>query len=344
MADIPKRGEKKRATNLPNMHDVARLAGVSQMTVSRVMRGKGYVSDDVFKQVKEAARKIGYVHNRLVGGNLGYENPLVGIVVPTLQNRVFTEVLSGISDTLGSHGLRPVFGISEYSLLTEEELVFDFLSWRPSGLILPGLEHNQNVRHIIKQTGVKTAEFMDVDGEPMSGCFGISHKEVGTAMARFLLDRGYRSFSYVSSQGQNDLRAAKRFGAFASVIKEAGGRIVSEETSSDPSSMNLGRALTAKLLSHSDRPEVIYYSNDDLAAGGLMHCLANDLSLPEDIAIAGFNGLSFLQSLPLRITTTQTPRYEIGVAAANWVAGNQNDNEISAKQGLKCELLVGDTT
>ena len=125
----------------PTMHDVARVAGVSQMTVSRVMRGTGYISKDVKNEVVKAAREMGYVHNRLAGGNATYDNPIVGVVIPTMQNRVFNEVLSGINDTLVESGLRPVFGVTEYSLETEEDVVFDLLSWRPRGLILPGLEH-----------------------------------------------------------------------------------------------------------------------------------------------------------------------------------------------------------
>ena len=73
-------------------------------------------------------------------------NPIVGVVVPTMQNRVFTEVLSGINATLNESGLRPVFGVSEYSLETEEDIVFDLLSWRPKGQTTNNAneERNQN--------------------------------------------------------------------------------------------------------------------------------------------------------------------------------------------------------
>ncbi|MEL6293910.1 MAG: LacI family DNA-binding transcriptional regulator, partial [Pseudomonadota bacterium] len=212
------------------MHDVARIAGVSQMTVSRVMRASGYISKDVRKEVVRAAREIGYVHNRLAGGSAAYDNPIVGVVVPTMQNRVFTEVLSGINQTLDESGLRPVFGVSEYSLDAEEDLVFDLLSWRPRGLILPGLEHTNSLRKIVMQTGVRVAEIMDTDGDPISACFGISHLKAGEEMARHLIDRGYRTFGYVGSQHGLDLRASKRFEAFAGIVREAGAQIVAIET------------------------------------------------------------------------------------------------------------------
>lgn len=334
------RGKEK---NQPTMHDVARLAGVSQMTVSRVMRGTGYISKDVRKEVVKAAREIGYVHNRLAGGNASYDNPIVGVVVPTLQNRVFTEVLSGINDTLDESGLRPVFGVSEYSLESEEDLVFDLLSWRPRGLILPGLEHTPSLRRIIAQTGVRVAEIMDTDGDPISACFGFSHSKTGAGMARHLLAHGYRRFGYISSQGGLDLRAIKRFDAFAKCVSAAGAEVRHRIHSDEPSSMQAGRRMTADLLGRKDPPDAIYFANDDLAAGGLMHCLAEDISVPGQVALAGFNGLGFLSALPKVITTTLTPRYEIGAAAAAWILG---PGEISAttKTELKASLKIGETT
>ncbi|MEM7188748.1 MAG: LacI family DNA-binding transcriptional regulator [Pseudomonadota bacterium] len=329
--------------NQPTMHDVARVAGVSQMTVSRVMRGTGYISKDVRREVVKAAREIGYVHNRLAGGNASYDNPIVGVVVPTMQNRVFTEVLSGINDTLNESGLRPVFGVSEYSLESEEDLVFDLLSWRPCGLILPGLEHTPSLRKIIAQTGVRVAEIMDTDGDPISACFGFSHGKAGTEMAKHLIERGYRRFGYAFSQGGLDLRAAKRFEAFSRCISEAGAEIRHTTHSDEPSSMEAGRRMTAELLNQRDPPDAIYFANDDLAAGGLMHCIAEGISVPDQIALAGFNGLRFLSALPKVITTTLTPRYAIGAAAAAWIL---EPSEISAasKFDLKASLKIGETT
>ncbi|MEM9584837.1 MAG: LacI family DNA-binding transcriptional regulator [Pseudomonadota bacterium] len=327
----------------PTMHDVARVAGVSQMTVSRVMRGTGYISKDVRKQVVGAAREIGYVHNRLAGGNASYDNPIVGVVVPTMQNRVFTEVLSGINATLDESGLRPVFGVSEYAPNVEEDLVFDLLSWRPRGLILPGLEHTDSLRKIVSQTGVRVAEIMDTDGDPISSCFGFSHINAGEDMAKHLIARGYRTFAYVGSHRGLDLRATKRYEAFERIVRDAGAQIVAHEFYEVASSMDVGRRATNLLLQKETPAEAIYFANDDLAAGGLMHCLAEGLDTPGDVALAGFNGLSFLSALPRMITTTVTPRFDIGRAAAEWLLqpkADPNPNKVE----IAAELRVGQTT
>ncbi len=302
------------------MDDVADRAGVSQMTVSRVMNGKGYISKDVRSRVETAAREIGYVQNRLARSLRSEQTPLIAVVLPTLGNSVFTDVLSGITDALTQKGFRPVFGVTEYSEDKEDALVRDLLSWRPSGIVLAGLEHSQATRRSISASSVRVAEIMDIDGTPISVAFGMSQRAAGQETAKYMLAKGHRRFVYAGSQGGRDLRAAKRLDGFRQVLREAGATLVSEHISSEPSSMVEGRKMTSDILSGPDRPDAIYYSNDDLASGGIMHCLANGISIPDEIALAGFNGLPFLDALPIQLTTIVTPRYEIGRRAGQFLA------------------------
>ena len=160
---------------------------------------------------------------------------------------------------------------------------------------------------------------------------------------RHLIERGYRSFAYVRSQSGSDLRATKRFEAFARVVQEAGARIVEVATADEASSMEVGRSATHRLLNRPEPPRAIYFANDDLAAGGLMHCLAEGLDVPGQVALAGFNGLGFISALPKLITTTVTPRYEIGKSAAAWLMEEQGEDRPTAVE-LKTELRVGQTT
>jgi LacI family gluconate utilization system Gnt-I transcriptional repressor len=301
------------------MDDVAAEAGVSQMTVSRVMRGTGQTSDAVRSKVLEAARRLGYVQNRLATAFRDETSPLIAVVLPTLKNRVFSEVLSGINDVLSASGHRPVFGVSEYAMAREEALVRDLLSWRPSGLILAGLEHTEAARAAIRASGVRVAEVMDIEGAPMSAAFGFSQTEAGRATARHMIAKGYRRFGYIGSQNGSDLRAEKRLQGFREVIAQAGAQVLSVRRVDGPSSMLGGRRETAAMLAGPERPEAIYFSNDDLAAGGMMHCLAEGIEMPSALALAGFNGLAFLEALPLRLTTVETPRLEIGRRAARFV-------------------------
>lgn len=329
----------------PTMDDVAERAGVSQMTVSRVMSGKGYISTKVRDQVNAAAAEIGYVQNRLARGLRSEQSSLVAVVLPTLGNTVFTEVLRGITDALTAQSFRPVFGLTEYSEDHEYELVRDLLSWRPSGIVLAGLEHSDKTRKAIAASGVRVAEVMDIDGAPISTAFGLSQRAAGQVTAQHMLEKGHRRFVYAGSQSGTDLRAGKRLEGFRQAVRDAGGTMVSEIISAKPSSMVEGRHMTAEILSGADRPDAIYYSNDDLAAGGIMHCMSEGISIPDDIAMAGFNGLPYLDALPIQLTTIKTPRYDIGFQAAKHLAIHSKADAHTAPKlvDLGFELSVGQT-
>lgn len=324
----------------PTTNDVAERANVSQMTVSRVLRGKGYVSREVTEKVLKAAEEIGYVRNNLAGSFAGQSTNLIGVIIPSLSNSVFTDVLSGFDNAIRESPLQPAIGVSNYDQNREYKLVRDMLAWRPAGIVLTGMEHDERTRKLLKQNNVKTIEIIDVDGDPISKCVGLSHRAAAEEMAKHLIERGHTRFGYVGSALQADLRALKRKKAFEETLEKAGFELERAVTSPEPSSMLRGRQLTAEILQENTSPIALYYSNDDLASGGLLHCLAQGISLPDEVAIASFNGLDFLEAMPMQITTLKSPRYEIGQIAGRYMMGEKIDNTTR----LTGELIVGETT
>ncbi len=310
------------------------------MTVSRVLRDKGYVSKNVTEKVLKAAEEIGYVRNNLAGSFAEQSTNLIGVVIPSLSNSVFTEVLSGFEDVIHESSLQIAISVSHYDQQREFNLVKDMLAWRPAGIVLTGMEHDERTRNLLKQNNVNTIELIDVDGQPISKCVGLSHRSAAEAMASHLIENGHTRFGYVGSALQVDERAKKRKIAFEQKLADNGLKIERTALSPEPSSMLLGRQLTAEILQDNCQPIALYYSNDDMAAGGLLHCTSQGISIPKDVAIASFNGLEFLDAMPMRITTFKSPRYEIGQIAGRYMLG-EIDDRITQLSG---ELLIGDTT
>ena len=169
------------------LRDVSEASGVSEMTVSRVLRNRGDVSDATRDKVLEAAKRLGYVPNKIAGALASQRVNLVAVIVPSLSNLVFPEVLSGISEELEDTGLQPVFGVTNYSAEKEESVLYEMLSWRPSGVIVAGLEHSPNARAMLENSGIPIVEIMDVDGDAIDSVVGISHKRAGLEMARAIV-------------------------------------------------------------------------------------------------------------------------------------------------------------
>ena len=318
--------------------DVAAAAGVSKMTASRALRSDKDVSEANVEKVKRAAREIGYYGNHLASSLSSKRTDLIGVVVPSLSNIVFPQVMSGVTDALKGSTLQPVFGVTDYDSEAEYDIIRNMLSWRPAGLIVAGLDQPDDTRKLLADAGIPIVQIMDCDGDPVDACVGFSQTGAGHNMASALLTTGRRRFGYVGHNLDKDLRAAKRKKGFHDALREQGldfidtidGSHLQEDVATLPA-IACGRSMTAELLTRQPDLDCIHFSNDDLAFGGLCHCIAADIDVPVEVALAGFNGLSLLEGFPGKIATSRTARREIGETAAKvileTVEGAKTEND-----------------
>ncbi len=310
------------------------------MTVSRVLRQRGDVSATTRLRVLEAARRLGYVPNKIAGALASSRVNLVGVIIPSLSNLVFPEVMSGISERLEDTGLQPVVGVTNYLPDREEKVIYEMLSWRPSGLILAGLEHSDAARAMLHQAGIPIVEIMDIDGPVVDHAVGISHYRAGRQMAEAIITAGYRRIAFLGTQMPNDHRARKRLQGFEEALALAGLALVDREFYSGSSALQKGREMTEAVLTRSPEVDFLYFSNDMIGAGGLLYCLAQGIDVPGRVGLAGFNNVDLLEGLPCRLATMDACRLEIGRKAAEIVAG---EVPASAVTELFPVLQRGDT-
>ena len=316
-------------TRRSTLEEVATLAGVSKMTASRALRGTPDVARETREKVLQAAMRLNYVGNRLALSLSSQRTNLVAVVVPSMSNIVFPEVMAGISSGLEGSGMQAVFGISDYDDAKERDIIRDMLSWQPSAIIITGLDQPAGTIGMLKQAGIPVIQIMDLDGTPVDYNVGLSHGKAGEDMAAALINAGRRKFAYIGSALNKDLRAAKRKSGFERVLAANGINLEMQMLDGNFSSVALGKNLTARMLDSRRDIDCIYYSNDDMAAGGLFACMERGMSVPDTILIAGFNGLDFAQALPARIATTRSPRRTIGETAAQLITAAITDEGTS---------------
>ncbi len=331
--------------------DVAAEAGVSKMTASRALRGDKDVSQANIERVKQAALEIGYYGNQFASSLSSKHTDLIGVVVPSLSNIVFPQVMSGATNALKGTLLQPVFGVTDYDPDVEYETLRNMLSWRPAGLIVTGLDQPPETRRLLSDAGVPVVQIMDIDGDPVDACVGFSHSEAGYDIATALFEKGLRRVGYVGRKLDKDLRAAKRKQGFQSALRDRGLEFAEVIDGSDLvgdvtalSSVDCGRRMTTDLLKRQPDLDCIYFSNDDLAFGGLCHCIAAGIDVPNDVALAGFNGLGIIEGFPGKIATSRTARKKIGETAARIILETL-ENSITEKgrlHVLKPKISLGE--
>ncbi|MEM7295865.1 MAG: LacI family DNA-binding transcriptional regulator [Pseudomonadota bacterium] len=327
------------------LRDVSEASGVSEMTVSRVLRNRGDVSPTTREKVLTAVKDLGYVPNKIAGALASQRVNLVAVIIPSLSNMVFPEVMAAISDTLEGTGLQPVVGVTSYLPEREETVLYEMLSWRPSGVIIAGLERSERSRAMLGGAGIPVVEIMDVDGDPVDAMVGISHRRAGRMMAQEILRAGYREIGFLGTKMPLDHRARKRFEGFTQALAKEGVEVRDQEFYSGGSALAKGREMTERLLARSPDLDFLYYSNDMIGAGGLLHLLELGAEIPGQIGLAGFNQVELLEGLPRMLATMDACRYEIGRRAAEIVANRCADQSLAAGEvvELSPKVAFGDT-
>ncbi len=308
----PARAAPTRAT----LSDVARRAGVSDITVSRVVRGQGPIAPATRERVLGAVQALGYIPNRSASALASSASRLVGIVLPSLANAVMAELVQGLNQGLVAGRFQSAIAVSNHDPVLEEDLVGAMLAWQPAALVLAGLEHSDATRALLRAARIRVVEVLDTDGRGLDSVVGFSHHAAGAASARHLLARGRRRVGYVGHAEDVDLRAGKRRAGFAAILHANGLDWHGSEVAPGPSSALAGRTALARLLARTPDLDAAYFSNDDMAVGGLFHCLAEGVAVPARLALFGFNGLELGQAAPLPLSTIATPRTRIGQEAA----------------------------
>ncbi|SLN68956.1 HTH-type transcriptional regulator GntR [Aquimixticola soesokkakensis] len=327
------------------LRDVSEASGVSEMTVSRVLRNRGDVSEATRAKVLEAAKTLGYVPNKIAGALASSRVNLVAVIIPSLSNMVFPEVMMGISQILEDTELQPVVGVTNYSPEREEKVLYEMLSWRPSGVIIAGLEHTEAAKAMLGASGIPIVEIMDVDGEPIDSMVGISHRRAGRHMATAIVEAGYQKIGFLGTKMPLDHRARKRFEGFTEALAKSGLEVADSEFYDGGSALLKGREMTQAILARSPELDFLYYSNDMIAAGGLLYLLEKGIDIPAQIGLAGFNGVELLDGLPRSLATMDAHRLDIGRAAAEIIARRVEDPTTPPGEVvvLKPSIDFGDT-
>ena len=336
--------EKTNKNNKVSLAEVARQAGVSKMTASRVIRGEGGYSEDTRDRVMTHVRDLGYLPNRLATAFSGdAKTTFIGVSIPDLGNEVFTQVLDGIDQKLSSFGRQTVLGLTQQSLEEEEKWVETVLSWQPAGLILTGRSHSKRTTEMLRNSGLPIVEIWDLNTSPLDLCVGINHFDSGYEMGRYLIDCGYRHLGYVGTKHDTANAASARLEGFSKAVEDGGGALRREFCLHDTATYYPGYYGTEHLLSATQDVECIFYQNDAMAFGGMQFCIKSGRRVPEDIGIAGWGDLPVAAVLGKRLTSIHVPHLKIGQVAAEAMIASLSGEPVDTSRDLGFRLIPGAT-
>lgn len=338
MAGKGRRGGKPGAGRAVTMAAVGRIAGVSQVTVSRALSDPSKVSPETLHRIREAIEITGFVPNALAGALASARSHLISALVPSITNIVYASMIQSFTGQMRAQGYQILMSETGFELAEEEALVAAHLSRRPDALLLTGIHHSPQTRKMLLAARIPVVEVWDITESPIDICVGFNHVESGRIAADFLLDAGYGRFASVSA---GDERALRRKDAFAAEIRRRTGNGVAEVNWGGPASLALGREALRRLIGEQGFDGgAIFCSSDLLAQGVMIEAGVQGLVIPDRLAVMGFGDQDYAAHLVPALTTIHVDRAALGAAAARAILSRLDGREdVPAIHDLGFEII-----
>ncbi len=302
------------------MAEVAASAGVTKMTVSRVLRHPEKVSPETRQRVLDAMNALGYVANRIAGSLTAGTSGLVAAIVPTLRHSLFADTLEGISEVLTEAGLGLFVSSSAYRTDVEEHQIRSILERRPDALVLTGLTHTPAARDLLRGFRIPVVETWETGEDPVDMSVGYSNREAAHAMTAELIRSGFRRIAFVNGPAEDNERARHRAEGYLNAMQEAGLsappiHVVHDDAAIRPETG--ARAIRA--LRRQEDIDAVFFTSDVFAVGAILACRELGIDVPGQIGIAGFHDLDIGRVVSPTLTTVQVPAMEMGRKAGHMI-------------------------
>lgn len=318
------------------MADVARAANVSKITVSRALRSPERVKPATRERVLHAAQELGYVPDSAAGALASGGNRLVAAVISTLDGSLFGRTIEGLSQNLRANSYQLLLGTTEYSEVSEADLVSTILGHHPDGVVLTSSEHTAETVTRLRAMQTAIVEIWELPEDPIDIAVGFSNVDAGFAMTKFLHDVGRRHLAYIGGGPKADLRNRLRHKGFMKACKALGLREppVVPYDRTVPSASVRGATGMRWILQNMPDVDAVFCTSDEVAVGAIGEAQRCGKDVPGDIAIAGKGDFEVGSQVGLGITTIRVPEFEIGETAARLI--------LERKQGAPKEPKVVD--
>ncbi len=297
----------------PTMADVAHLAGVSPMTVSRAFKADSPVKEETRRKIRAAAESLGYVLDSTAAGLSSRKTGFVAATIPSINNANFADTLRGLTEGLRETGLQILLGYTDYDLAEEERLIEQLLRRRPEAVVVTGGAHSPRCRRLLTDAAVPVVEIWDRPQTPLGQVVGFSNAEAASLMVDHFAQQGYSRIGFIGGDSSRDTRGLDRRRGFREALRARG---LSDERvlayGLPPITMREGAEALAALCERWPDTDAVMCVSDLSAFGALSQCQRLGLRVPEDIAIAGFGAYDISEHANPPITTIDVQAREIG--------------------------------
>lgn len=319
---------------MANIKDVAIEAGVSTATVSRVLSKKPYITSNMRDRVLAAVQKLGYRPNQVARSLRSQKSTIIGLIVSDVCNPFFTEVSRTVEDCAYEQGYSVFLCNSDGDEKKELKYLHEMYDKNVAGVIISPTKNtcdnfnklSFNIPMVIYD---RTAQGCDVDN------ITIDNIDAAYLLTKHLISNGYKRLAGVFC---NEITGLERRKGFIKAIKEA--NLEQPQIVMIPSKISAGYTATLKLLNLTPHPDAILATDNIILEGSMHAILELGLNIPNEVALVGFDDVSWMTLVKPPITVIRQPTDEIGRMAVDLIIRRIEEPTRPASQIMLTSQLI----
>src|SRR5690606_29917491 len=342
-AEVPAPARQPRPSgNSVTVRDVAREAGVSVATVSRVLNRNQRVAVELRDHVLSVAQRLNYTPQAAARALATQRTQTVGAIIPTLEDPNFAVGVGALQKRLNQAGYTLLLASTNYDPHEELRQVRALTAQGIAGLLLVGSDRLPEIYNLLQTRSIPYVNTWVLDEQ--HPCVGFDNFAIGTMLANYLADLGHREIGVIAQHSPESDRAAKRLSGIRDALAMRGLEKPEECLIERSHKLLDGQLAMKRLLEGQRRPTAVVCGTDTLAFGAIIAARAQGLRVPEDISITGINDAEFAAHLSPPLTTVQLPVDQIGMLAAEYLLEHIDKRQPTARVSVPFNLIVRGST
>ncbi|MEM7196728.1 MAG: LacI family DNA-binding transcriptional regulator [Pseudomonadota bacterium] len=327
-----------------SLSDVARHAGVSTATVSRVLNNPEKVAEKSKTAVSNSIESLGYIPDGAARALASRQSRIIGAVVPTLDNALFANGIQSLQRRLKYHGYTLLVASHEYDLKEEFNEVKILLRQGVDGLLMVGSEHDKSLLQLLAEKQIPCVNCWAWETRSDIPYIGFDNHKAAKMAADYLLDLGHVHLAVIAGRTENNDRAKNRLLGIRDAIEARNLELPAERILERNYSVRQGRDAMRQLLKLQYPPTAVLCGNDILALGAVAECQHNEIRIPQEISIAGFDDLDISSQINPALTTVNVPSAKMGERAADYLVAQLQRQPLAYPEEIETRLMIRGTT
>ena len=300
----------------PGIVDVANRAGVSPATVSRFFNSPDVVGSASKQRIQTAATELGYIRDRLAGAMHNRFSGTIGLVVPTINNAIFSELIAAFSNQLLEHDRTMLVASHNYDLTQEVSIIRSLLERKIDGIALVGQHHLSSAIEMLQVRSVPVVALWGYHSQATIPFVGADNRLAAHKVTQHLLDYGHTDIAFIFPETASNDRAAERKAGALSAMRKAGISVPSKRLYTCEYNITKSKALAMDFIMN-DRPTAVVCGNDVIAHGVIYAAQQLNIKLPYELSVVGIGDFAGSADIVPSLTTVRLPANRIGQVAAD---------------------------